>query len=77
MFTSAPVLDIELPLVVRFAGKQMPLRELAGLGEGATVTFRRATGDPVELLVDDRVIARGEVLVSRGNYGIRITELVK
>jgi flagellar motor switch protein FliN len=75
MFTSTSVFDIELPLAVRFAGKQMLLRELVNLTEGATVEFNRAAGDPVELLVDGRPIARGEVVVSQSSFCVRITEM--
>jgi len=69
------VLDVDLPLVVRFGSSVMPLRQLAGLGSGSTVDMNRSPDDPVELLVGDRVIARGEVVVVDGNYGVRITEL--
>ena len=69
------VLDVDLPLVVRFGSAVMPLRQLAGLGSGSTVDMNRSPDDPVELLVGDRVIARGEVVVVDGNYGVRITEL--
>jgi flagellar motor switch protein FliN len=69
------VLDVDLPLVVRFGTAVMPLRQLAALGSGSTVDMNRSPDDPVELLVGDRVIARGEVVVVDGNYGVRITEL--
>ncbi|MCC7124545.1 MAG: FliM/FliN family flagellar motor switch protein [Acidobacteria bacterium] len=70
------VLDIELPLTVRFARTSMPLKALAALGPGAIVNMGRTPDDPVQMLVGDRVIARGEVVVVAGNYGIRITDLV-
>lgn len=69
------VLDVDLPLVVRFGRAVMPLRALADLGPGSVVDMGRSPDEPVELLVGERVIARGEVVVVAGNYGVRITEL--
>jgi flagellar motor switch protein FliN len=69
------VLEVELPLVVRFGRAVMPFRALAGLGPGSVVDMGRSPEEPVELLVGERLIARGEVVVVGGNYGVRITEL--
>ena len=69
------VLDVELPLTVRFGQVVMPLRTLADLGPGSVVDMGRSPDEPVELLVGGRIIARGEVVVVSGNYGVRITEL--
>lgn len=70
------VLDVDLPLVVRFGRTVMPLRALADLGPGSVVDMGRSPDEPVELLVGDRLIARGEVVIVGGNYGVRITELM-
>lgn len=70
------VLDIDLPLTVRFARTTLPLKALAALGPGSIVNMGRSPDEPVQMLVGDRVIARGEVVVVSGNYGIRITDLV-
>jgi flagellar motor switch protein FliN/FliY len=70
------VLDVDLPLVVRFGQAMMPLRALADLGPGAVIDMGRSPDEPVELLVGERMIARGEVVIVAGNYGVRITELV-
>ncbi|HQZ37920.1 MAG TPA: FliM/FliN family flagellar motor switch protein [Vicinamibacterales bacterium] len=69
------VLDIDLPLVVRFARTTMSIRSLSTLGPGSIVDMERSPDDPVQILVGDRVIARGEVVVVGGNYGVRITDL--
>jgi flagellar motor switch protein FliN/FliY len=69
------VLDVELPLVVRFGRAVMPLRALADLGPGSVIDMGRSPDEPVELLVGERIIARGEVVIVAGNYGVRITEL--
>ncbi|OFW46067.1 MAG: hypothetical protein A3J29_18940 [Acidobacteria bacterium RIFCSPLOWO2_12_FULL_67_14b] len=70
------VLDIELPLVVRFARTVMPLKTLLALGPGSIVDMERSPDDPVQMLVGERVIARGEIVVVGGNYGVRVTDLV-
>ena len=69
------VLDVDLPLVVRFGRAIMPLRALAELGPGSVIDMGRSPDEPVELLVGERLIARGEVVIVGGNYGVRITEL--
>jgi len=74
--TLEAVLDMELPLVVRFARTVMPLKTLAGLGPGSIVDMERSPDEPVQMLVGDRVIARGEVVVVGGHYGVRVTDLV-
>jgi flagellar motor switch protein FliN len=70
------VLDVELPLVVRFGRTVMSLKALSGLGPGSIVDMGRSPDDPVELLVSDKVVAYGEVVIVDGNYGLRITDLV-
>jgi len=70
------VLDMELPLVVRFGRTVMSLRALSALGPGSIVDMERSPDEPVQMLVGDRVIARGEVVVVGGNYGVRVTDLV-
>ena len=70
------VLDMELPLVVRFGRTVMSLKALAALGPGSIVSMGRSPDDPVELLVSEQVIARGEVVIVGGNYGVRVTHLV-
>lgn len=70
------ILDIELPVIVRFGRSELPLRTLARLGPGALIDLGRSPEDPVDLLVGNRVIARGEVVVVGGNYGIRILDVI-
>ena len=54
----------------------MPLRTVAGLGPGSVIDLGRAPDEPVEILVSNQVVARGEVVVVGGNYGVRITDVV-
>jgi flagellar motor switch protein FliN/FliY len=70
------LLDIDLPLVVRFGRTEMPLKALTRLGPGSVIDLGRSPDDPVEVLVSNRVVARGEVVVVSGSYGIRILDVV-
>ena len=70
------ILDIDLPLVVRFGRTELPLRALTRLGPGSVIDLGRSPDDPVEVLVSNRVVARGEVVIVGGNYGIRILDVV-
>ena len=68
-------MDVELPLTLRFGSTRMPLQQLAGLGVGSVIEFDGALNDPVELMVNGRVIARGEAVVLQGCYALRISEI--
>jgi flagellar motor switch protein FliN/FliY len=69
------ILDIDLPVVVRFGCTQMPIRALSRLGPGSVIELGRSPDDPVEVLVSNRVVARGEVVIVGGNYGVRILDV--
>ena len=69
------LMDMEMPLLVRFGSTRMLMSDLLELGPGSVVEFRRSPEDPVELLVNGRVVARATVVVVQGNYGVRITEI--
>jgi flagellar motor switch protein FliN len=70
------LLDIDLPLTVRFGRTELPLRHLTRLAPGSVIDLGRSPDDPVEVLVGNRVVARGEVVVVAGSYGIRILDVV-
>jgi flagellar motor switch protein FliN/FliY len=70
------LLDVDLELSVSFGNTTLILQDVLKLSSGSIVELNRSANDPVELLVNDAVIARGEVVVVDGNYGIRITEVV-
>jgi flagellar motor switch protein FliN len=70
------VLDIELPITVRFGETQMTLEGLARLGPGSMIDLARAPDDPVDLLVNGHLVARGQVVVVSGCYGVRVSEVV-
>lgn len=69
------VMDVELNVSLRFGQRQMPLREVLELANGSVVELDRMVDEPVELLLDGKMIARGEAVVVDGNYGLRITEI--
>jgi flagellar motor switch protein FliN/FliY len=69
------LMDVELPLTLRFGSTHMPLQELASLSVGSVIEFDGALNDPVELVVNGRVIARGEAVVLQGCYALRISEI--
>lgn len=70
------LLDVELPVSISFGRTQLPLKEVLQLTSGSIVELDRAVSDPVEVIVNNCVIARGEVVVVEGNYGVRIQEIV-
>ena len=70
------ILDIDLPVVVRFGRTELPLRMLTRLGPGSVIDLGRSPDEPVEVMVSNRVVARGEVVIVGGNYGIRIIDVV-
>ncbi|MBI4912380.1 MAG: flagellar motor switch protein FliN [Acidobacteria bacterium] len=69
------IMDIELQVVVRMGQTEMPLGELLKLTPGAIIELNRAADAPVDLLVNGKQIARGEVVVVDGNFAFRITEI--
>ena len=71
------VIDVPLRVTLRFGQRSMRLREVLELNTGAIVELDRQVEDPVDLILDERVIARGEVVIVDGNYGLRVTEIVE
>lgn len=71
----ARLLEVELDVVVRFGVTNVPLRDVVRMGVGTMIELNRAVDEPVELLVNGRPLARGEVVVVDGYYGVRITEI--
>jgi flagellar motor switch protein FliN len=69
------LMDMELPIMVRFGSARMLLRDLLKLTAGSIVEFNRSPENPVEVLVNGRVVARGSAIVVEGNYGVRISEI--
>jgi flagellar motor switch protein FliN/FliY len=70
------VLDIDLPMSVRFGRTEMALGTLTRLGPGSVIDLGRSPDEPVEMIVSGRVVARGDVVVVGGNFGVRITDVL-
>jgi flagellar motor switch protein FliN len=70
------LLDVELTIGVSFGRAQVPLKDVLKLTTGSIVELNRAIGDPVEVIVNNCVIARGEVVTVEGNFGVRIHQVV-
>lgn len=69
------LMDVELKVSLRFGQRQMPLREVLELTSGSVIDLDRQVDEPVELLLDGKVIARGSAVIVDGNYGLRVTEI--
>lgn len=69
------LLDVELEASLRFGSREMPLGEILDLGPGDVVELDRHVADPVDLVVGDKIVARGEVVLVNGNFGLRVTEV--
>jgi flagellar motor switch protein FliN len=70
------IMDIDLPLIVRFGRTELPLKKLTALGPGSVIDLERSPDEPVEILISNRVVARGEVVIVSGNYGVRVREVI-
>lgn len=70
------IMDIDLPLVVRFGRTELPLKTLTTLGPGSVIDLGRAPDEPVEVLISNRVVARGEVVIVAGSYGVRVLDVI-
>jgi flagellar motor switch protein FliN/FliY len=69
------LLDVELEASLRFGCREMPLGEILDLGPGDVVQLDRHVADPVDLIVGDKIVARGEVVLVNGNFGLKVTEV--
>jgi flagellar motor switch protein FliN/FliY len=68
--------DVPVELAVEIGRTHMTIRETLALGPGSIVTLNRLAGEPVDLLVNGKPIARGEVVVIDEEFGLRVTEVV-
>lgn len=69
------LLDIPLEITVELGRARIQIQELLNMGPGSTVTLSKLEGEPVDILANDKLIARGEVVLQNKKYGIRITEI--
>jgi flagellar motor switch protein FliN/FliY len=69
------LMDVQLAMTLRFGAKRLLLREVLDLSPGAVLELDRKVQEPVDLLLDGRLVARGEVVVIDGSYGLRVTDV--
>lgn len=69
--------DVPLEISVELGRVKMMVRDVLGLGTGAIIEIDKAAGEPVDVMVNGRLVARGEVVVIEDNFGVRITEIVQ
>ncbi len=67
--------DIELDATLQFGSRELPLHEVLELGPGDVVELDRHVSEPVDLVIGDRIVARGEVVIVSGNFALRVTEV--
>jgi len=70
------LLDVPLELSVELGRSRMTIQDLLGLAPGAVVELDKIAGEPLDILVNDRLVARGEAVVVNDKFGIRITDIV-
>lgn len=70
------LLDVTLPISIELGRTSMPIQDILNLGPGSVVELNRLAGEPVDLLVNDKLIAKGEVVVVDENFGVRVTTMV-
>lgn len=68
--------DVELNVKIELGRANMLIEDVLRLGQGSVVELDKLAGDPVDVLVNDRLVARGEVLVLNDNFCVRISEIV-
>jgi flagellar motor switch protein FliN/FliY len=69
------LLGVDLSLTLRFGQRTLTLREILDLSSGSVIELDRRVQEPADLLLGDKLIARGEVVIVDSNYGLRITEV--
>ncbi len=70
------LLEVQLPVSVSFGRAQLQLKDILKLNSGSIVELNRTVSEPVEIIINNCVIARGEVVVVEGNYGVRIKHII-
>ena len=68
--------DVPMVIKVIYSEKTMPVREYLDLKEGQAITLEKLAGEPLDFFVNDRLLARGEIVVNNEKYAIRLTEII-
>ena len=69
------IMDVRLPLHVRIGSKRMLLKDVLTMDIGSVIELNQLANDPLEILISDKVVALGEVVIVDGNFGIQITQI--
>ncbi|TKB66591.1 MAG: flagellar motor switch protein FliN [Nitrospira sp.] len=70
------ILDIPMQVTVQVGSTKMVVRELLQLGQGSVIELEKLAGEPMEVLVNNKLVARGEVVVVNEKFGIRLTDVI-
>jgi len=70
------ILDIPLKVTVELGRTRMVVSELLNLGQGSVVELNKLAGEPMEVLVNDKLVARGEAVVVNEKFGVRLTDII-
>ena len=70
------ILDIPLEISVELGRTKIPISDLLQLGQGSVIELAKMTGEPLEILVNQRLVARGEVVVINDKFGVRLTDVI-
>jgi flagellar motor switch protein FliN/FliY len=70
------ILDVTLPVAVELGRARMQIQDILKLAPGSVIALDKSAGDPVELFINDRPIAKGEVVIIDENFGVRLTSIV-
>lgn len=70
------ILDIPLRVTVELGRTKMAVSELLNLGQGSVIELSKLAGEPMEVLVNDKLIARGEAVVVNEKFGVRLTDII-
>jgi flagellar motor switch protein FliN len=70
------ILDVPLELTVQLGMTKMLIRDLLQLGQGSVVELDKLAGEPMEILINHKLVARGEVVVVNEKFGVRLTDIV-
>ncbi len=72
----AMILDIPLRVTVELGRTKMPVSELLNLSQGSVIELNKLAGEPMEVFVNDKLIARGEAVVVNEKFGVRLTDII-
>ncbi len=70
------ILDIPLKITVELGRSRMPVKDVLNLAQGSVIELAKFAGEPLEVLVNDKLIARGEVVVVNEKFGVRLTDII-